>query len=255
MSQVITIASQKGGVGKTTTAVNLGASLGVYERRTLVVGLDPQCGLWLSFGRKREDLRGGVYDVVLDGMSPRKMIHGTEIEYLSFAPSNIWSNEEETAYLGRINENILMVRGIIDEIKDSYDYVLIDCPPSLGAITVAGMAAADYLIVPVQSEFYALKTIGRLIKAARVVGKKFNPDLKLLGFLLTMVDMRTAASREVAEDLRADLKKKVFDVYIPRNIRLSEVPKMGKPAILFDISSAGVKSYLELAEEVIQKVE
>jgi chromosome partitioning protein len=133
--------------------------------------------------------------------------------------------------------------------------VLIDCPPSFGTLTLNALTAADQLIIPVQSEFYALKTIGRLIKAARVVGKKFNPNLKLLGFLLTMVDMRTAASREVAEDLRTDLKGKVFDVYIPRNVRLSEVPKLGKPAILFDISSAGVRSYLELAEEVIQKVE
>lgn len=253
MSKVITIASQKGGVGKTTTAVNLGASMGVFERDTLVVGLDPQCGLWLSFGRKKEDLRGGMYDTILNGVNPGRIIHGTEIEYLNFVPSNIWTNEEETSYLNKVTKDIFVVKRILDAIKDDYEYVLIDCPPSLGALTVAGMTAADYLIVPVQSEFYAMKTVGRLVKAARVVGKKFNPNLKLLGFLLTMVDARTTTSQEVVKDLRRDLKGKVFRTEIPRNVKLTDVPRMGKPVVLFDISCSGSKSHLDLAREVFER--
>ncbi|MBN1572399.1 MAG: ParA family protein [Deltaproteobacteria bacterium] len=253
MSKVITIASQKGGVGKTTTAVNLGASLGVFERKTLVVGIDPQCGLWLSFGRNKENLRGGVYDAVVNSTEPAKIIHGTEIEFLNFIPANIWSNEEETRYLTTITQDILSIKRIIDKIKDDYEYVLVDCPPSLGAVTVAGMAAADYLLVPVQSEYFALKTIGRLIRAARVVGRKYNPNLKLLGFLLTMVDSRTAASVEVVKSLQDDLKGKVFNTKIPRNVRLSEVPKLGKPVVLFDVVCPGAKAHLDLTREVIEK--
>ena len=253
MSKVITISSQKGGVGKTTTAVNLGASLGVFERKTLVIGIDPQCGLWLSFGRSKENLRGGIYDAVVNSIKPITVVHGTEIEYLNFIPSNIWSNEEETKYLTTITRDIMLIKKIIDEIKDDYEYVLVDCPPSLGAVTFAGMVASDFLLVPVQSEYFALKTIGRLVRAARIVGKKYNSNMKLLGFLLTMVDARTAASVEVVDTLRKDLKGKVFDTIIPRNVRLSEVPKRGKPVVLFDVVCPGAKAYLDLTREIILK--
>jgi chromosome partitioning protein len=255
MSKVITIASQKGGVGKTTTAVNLGASMGVFERNTLVIGIDPQCGLWLSFGRKKENLRGGVYDCVVNSLEPSKAIHGTEIEYLNFLPSNIWSNEEETRYLTTITKDIFVIKRIIDRIKDDYEYIFVDCPPSLGAVTVAGMVAADYLLVPVQSEYFALKTIGRLVRAARVVGGKYNSNLKLLGFLLTMVDARTAASVEVVKSLENDLKGKVFATKIPRNVRLSEVPKRGRPVVLFDVVCPGARAYLDLTREIIDKTD
>jgi chromosome partitioning protein len=254
MGIVITIASQKGGVGKTTTAVNLGASLGVYERNTLVVGIDPQCGLWISFGRDREHLRGGMYNAVIDKVEPRRLIHGTEIEYLSFIPSNIWTNDEETLYLSTINDDLLVIKRILDVLKTEYEFIIVDCPPSLGAVTMAGIAAADYLLVPVQSEYFALKTIGRLMRMARVVGGRYNPDLKLLGFLLTMVDGRTTTSKEVAYDLRRDLKTKVFETIVPRNSRLAEVPKRGNPAVLFDVSSVGARAYLNLAKEILEKV-
>jgi chromosome partitioning protein len=172
-----------------------------------------------------------MYNAVIDKVEPKRLIHGTEIEYLSFIPSNIWTNDEETLYLSTINDDLLVIKRILDVLKTEYEFIIVDCPPSLGAVTMAGIAAADYLLVPVQSEYFALKTIGRLMRMARVVGGRYNPDLKLLGFLLTMVDGRTTTSKEVAYDLRRDLKTKVFETMTHGFLRWGGIVEQAHEAI------------------------
>ena len=250
MGEVIAIASQKGGVGKTTTAVNLSAAFALMNYKTLLVDVDPQGGVSASFGLSRYDMNGGVLDIFTEDMPIEKTIHKTEVENLSIIPCNVWSDEEEKRRLiGSAVESKLKVA--IRPIRDEYDFILIDCPPALGNLTYNALMTADSLIAPIQCEYYALKALGRFLKMTRAVKEEDNPALKYGGFLLTMVDMRNNLTKRVVDKVKYTLKGMVFDTYIPRNVRLAEVPYYGRPVMLFDRSCKGAQSYLSLAEEVL----
>ncbi len=250
MGEIIAVASQKGGVGKTTTVVNLGAALAKLGKRTLIVDVDPQGSVATSFGMGRYDIRAGTLEVFTKDLPIREAIHKTEIENLDVVPSNVWSDDaDKRAMMGAAAESKL--RDALNEVRSDYDFILIDCPPSLGNLTYNALIAADSLIVPVQCEYYALKALGRFLKVVRSVKATHNPNLRYRGFLLTMVDLRNNLTRRVIEKIRYTLKDLVFDTMIPRNVRLAEVPFYGKPAILFDRSAKGVAAYMRLAKEIL----
>jgi chromosome partitioning protein len=250
MGEVIAVASQKGGVGKTTTVVNLGASLAELGKRVLLVDVDPQGSVATSFGMSRYDVRAGILEVFTRDLPIREAIHRTEIEGLDIVPSNVWSDEEEKRNLmGAAAESKL--RQALQPVRDEYDFILIDCPPNLGNLTFNALIAADSVLVPVQCEYYALKALGRFIKVIRSVKAQHNPSLRYRGFLLTMVDLRSNLARRVMEKVRYTLQDLVLDTIIPRNVRLAEVPYYGKPAVLFDRSAKGVAAYARLAKELL----
>jgi len=250
MGEVIAVASQKGGVGKTTTVVNLGASLAELGKRVLLVDVDPQGSVATSFGMSRYDVRAGILEVFTQDLPIREAIHRTEIEGLDIVPSNVWSDEEEKRNLmGAAAESKL--RQALQPVRDEYDFILIDCPPNLGNLTFNALIAADSVLVPVQCEYYALKALGRFIKVIRSVKAQHNPSLRYRGFLLTMVDLRSNLARRVMEKVRYTLQDLVLDTIIPRNVRLAEVPYYGKPAVLFDRSAKGVAAYARLAKELL----
>ncbi|KAA3616548.1 MAG: ParA family protein [Calditrichaeota bacterium] len=254
MGEIIAIASQKGGVGKTTTAVNFGASLAQLGYKTLLVDMDPQGSIATSFGYGRYDIRAGILEVFTKNIPIKECIHPTEMELFHFVPSNVWSDEvDRKSLIGATNNSIL--RNSLNEISDLYDYIIIDCPPSLGNLTYNALIAAHSMIVPIQCEYYALKALGRFLKMTRNLKIEHNPELQYRGFLLTMVDKRNNLSKRVINKVRYTLQGLVFETMIPRNIRLAEVPFYGKPAYLIDRTSKGAQSYLNLAKEVVaQKV-
>jgi len=250
MGEVIAVASQKGGVGKTTTVVNLGASLAALGRRVLIVDVDPQGSVATSFGMSRYDVRAGILEVFTQDLPIQEAIHKTEIEGLDIVPSNVWSDEEEKRNLmGAAAESKL--RQALEPVRDAYDFILIDCPPNLGNLTFNALIAADSVLVPVQCEYYALKALGRFIKVIRAIKAQHNPGLRYRGFLLTMVDMRNNLTRRVIEKIRYTLQDLVLDTMIPRNVRLAEVPYYGKPTLLFDPSAKGAAAYMRLAKELL----
>lgn len=250
MGEVIAICSQKGGVGKTTTAVNLGASLAFTGRNVLLIDMDPQGSVAASFGFGRYDIVAGIIDIFAEEVSIHKAIHSTGQENFHFIPTNIWSDESEKRKLVGIASKV-QLKKVLAPIRDSYDYIIIDCPPSLGNLTFNSLIAADSIIVPIQCEYYALKALGRFLKLTRIVKNEHNPALKYNGFLLTMVDTRNRLSKIVIEKVRSTLQGLVFDTMIPRNIKLAEVPYHGRPAICFDKSCKGAQSYLNLAMEIL----
>ncbi len=251
MGEVIAIASQKGGVGKTTTAVNLSASLAHLGNRVLLIDLDPQGSVAASFGYTRYDINAGIFDLFLGDASLEDTIHPTRLfDNFKFVPTNIWSDEQERRNLGGVTSKTRL-KSELAAVKDDYDFILIDCPPSLGSLTFNGLLAADSLIVPIQCEYYALKALGRFLKLTRIIKNEDNPNLRYRGFLLTMVDSRNKLTRIVMEKVRYTLQGLVFSTIIPRNIRLAEVPYYGQPVIGFDKHCNGAKSYLELAREVV----
>lgn len=250
MGEVIAVASQKGGVGKTTTVVNLGASFAQLGKRVLIVDVDPQGSVATSFGMGRYDIRAGILEVFTQDLPIREAIHKTEIEGLDIVPSNVWSDEEEKRHLmGAAAESKL--RDALVPVRNEYDFILIDCPPNLGNLTFNALIAADSVLVPVQCEYYALKALGRFIKVIRAVKAQHNPGLRYRGFLLTMVDMRNNLTRRVIEKVRYTLQDLVLETMIPRNIRLAEVPYYGKPVFLFDRSAKGAAAYMRLAKELL----
>jgi len=250
MGEVISIISQKGGVGKTTTAVNLCASLATLEKNVLLVDLDPQGHVAASFGYSRYDINGGIYDVFNNSLTIDKTIHSSPLQRFDFIPSNYNSEEEgKSVFISSLKETKL--RTILEGIKSKYDFIFIDCPPSLGNANCHALIASDSIIVPVQCEYYALKALGKLLKLTRAIKKHYNPNLQYRGFLLTMVDVRNNLSKRVMDKVRYTLKGLVFETMIPRNIRLAEVPYYGKPVVMYDKTCKGATSYLDLAQELL----
>jgi chromosome partitioning protein len=253
MARIIAIANQKGGVGKTTTAINLGASLAVAEKRTLVIDIDPQGNATSGLGvEKTEDL-ATIYDVLVEGQPLRDCIlEGTHFPALDVVPSKRDLVGAEIELVDRENRESILKRAL-DEIRDDYDIVLVDCPPSLGLLTLNTLTAADSVLIPIQCEFYALEGLSQLLNTVRLVQRHLNPSLEIEGVLLTMYDRRLNLSKQVATEAREYFGGKVFDTTIPRNVRLAEAPSFGQPIVTYDVLSAGAQSYLDLARELLER--
>ena len=252
MSRIIAIANQKGGVGKTTTAINLCASLAALEKRTLLVDLDPQSNATSGLGLDRKNIGMSVYDVLLDSVDIRLVVQPTEVPFLSLAPSSIDLVGAEVLLSGAENREARLREALLG-IREEYDFLIVDCPPSLGLLTLNGLVAADEILIPIQCEYYALEGLGQLLKTIELVRSKLNPALKIGGIILTMFDSRLSLAKQVVEDIRQHFPDKVFETVIPRNVRLAEAPSFGKPVLLYDITSSGAQSYLKLAEEFLKR--
>ena len=251
MSHVIAIANQKGGVGKTTTAINLGASLAVAEKRTLIIDIDPQGNATSGLGVENREALTTIYDVVI-GETPveESVLSEVHFPFLDVIPStrDLVGAEIE---LVQAPDRERVLRRALEPIREQYDYVLVDCPPSLGLLTLNTLTAADSVLIPIQCEFYALEGLSQLLGTVRLVQRGLNPRLDIEGVLLTMFDRRLNLSRQVAAEAREYFGAKVYRTAIPRNVRLAEAPSFGRPIVLYDILSKGAQSYLQLAQEVI----
>ncbi len=255
MSRVIAIANQKGGVGKTTTAINLGACLAVAEKKTLIIDIDPQGNSTSGLGVVRGEVERSIYDVLVD-RTPVRAATQPEIHFpfLDLVPSTRDLVGAEVELVNQ-HERELVLRRALEEVREQYDFVLVDCPPSLGLLTLNTMAAADAVLIPIQCEFYALEGLSQLLNTIRLVQRNLNPRLEIDGVLLTMFDQRLNLSRQVAEEAKEYFGDRVYGTVIPRNVRLAEAPSFGKPIVLYDILSAGAQAYLNLAREMISRSE
>jgi chromosome partitioning protein len=254
MGMIIAIANQKGGVGKTTTAINLAASLAALEKKVLIVDGDPQANATSGIGIDTRQIRSTIYDCLIDGKEPHDAVHQCGIENLSIMPSNIDLVGAEIEMLDR-PEREKILKGILKTVEDDFDYLFVDCSPSLGLLTVNALTAAHSVIIPVQCEYFALEGLGKLLNTIRIIQNNLNMDLEIEGFLLTMYDSRLRLSNQVAEEVNKHFQEMVFKTIIQRNIKLSEAPSFGQPAILYDADSRGSVNYLNLAKELIEKHE
>jgi chromosome partitioning protein len=252
MGRIIAIANQKGGVGKTTTAINLAASLAALEKKVLIVDADPQANATSGIGIDNRQVRCTVYDCLIDGKEPLEGMIGCGIDNLTILPSNIDLVGAEIEMLDR-PEREKTLKNILVKVADSFDYVIIDCSPSLGLLTVNALTAANSVIIPVQCEYFALEGLGKLLNTIKIIQNNLNPDLEIEGFLLTMYDSRLRLSNQVAEEVNKHFQQMVFRTIIQRNVKLSEAPSFGQPAILYDADSRGTVNYLNLAKELIEK--
>jgi len=249
--KIICMANQKGGVGKTTTAINLSASLAAAEKRTLLVDCDSQGNATSGMGIGGEAIREkNLYHSLIGRVPLREVIVGTQIPHLDLVPSNQDLIGIEVEFIS-LEDREKRLRNLLRSLETAYDYIIIDCPPSLGFLTVNALVASDFLVVPLQCEFFALEGLGNLLNTMRLVKARLNPSLALGGILLTMYDSRNLLSRRVSEDVRSNFGERVFQTVIPRNVRLSESPSHGLPIILYDIKSRGAVSYMELAREIL----
>ena len=252
MAKVIALANQKGGVGKTTTAINLAASMAVLEQKILLIDADPQANATSGIGFDIRAIKTSIYECVIDNVDPNGIILNTEVENLDLLPSHIdlvGAEIEMTNLPGR--EQIL--KKVIARIEDKYDFILIDCSPSLGLITLNSLTSADSVLIPVQCEYFALEGLGKLLNTIKIVQSRLNPALEIEGFLLTMYDARLRLSNQVVDEVKKHFQQMVFETIIPRNIRLSEAPSFGKPVLLYDINSTGSVNYLNLGREILQR--
>ena len=253
MARIVALANQKGGVGKTTTAINLGASLAACERKILLVDLDPQANATSGIGLSKNEAES-MYPVLLDGMRLRSVIRETELPALHVAPSSVDLVGAEVE-LGNVEGREFRLRRALEPVVAEYDYILIDSPPSLGLLTVNGLTAANSVFVPMQCEYFAMEGISQLLNTVERVRESLNPSLEIEGIALTMYDDRMNLARQVAKEVRDHFGDKVYKTVIPRNVRLGEAPSFGKPIILYDIRSRGSEAYVSLAKEFIRRAE
>ncbi len=250
MGKTIAIANQKGGVGKTTTSINLSASLAAKGKKVLVIDTDPQGNTTRGFGVEKNDLDNTVYELMLSECSIKECILNDVIDGVSIIPSNVNLAAAEIELIGVDRKEYILKREV-EWIKDGFDYIIIDCPPSLSMLTINAMTTADTVLVPIQCEYYALEGLSQLIHTINLVKERLNPDLDIEGVVFTMYDSRTNLSMQVVENVKSNLSQKVFQTLIPRNIRLAEAPSYGMPINAYDPKSAGAEAYMQLAEEVI----
>ena len=250
MGKIIAIANQKGGVGKTTTSINLSASLAAKGKKVLIIDTDPQGNATSGFGIDKNDLDNTVYELILGECSIRDCIVSEVIKNVSVVPSNVNLAAAEIELIG-VDKKEYILKNEVDYIKDDYDYIVIDCPPSLNMLTINAMTTADSVLVPIQCEYYALEGLSQLIHTINLVKARLNPDLDMEGVVFTMYDSRTNLSMQVVENVKQNLNQRVYNTLIPRNIRLAEAPSYGMPINMYDPKSAGAEAYMQLADEVI----
>lgn len=250
MSKIIAIANQKGGVGKTTTAVNLTSCIAVAENSVLLIDIDPQANSTSGLGVDHKKVENGIYEVLIENFNIQKAVTETGLDYLDLVPSAARLAGAEVEMVNTMSREQIL-KSALPQLEKKYDYIFIDCPPSLGLLTINALTAAKSVLIPIQCEYYALEGLGQLLNTIRLVQKNLNRKLEIEGVLLTMFDHRLNLSRQVAEDVKRFFEDKVFNTVIDRNVRLSEAPSYGKPIILYDAISRGCENYMDLAEEIL----
>ncbi|VAW18929.1 Chromosome (plasmid) partitioning protein ParA [hydrothermal vent metagenome] len=252
MGKIIALANQKGGVGKTTTTINLAASLAVLEQKVLIVDADPQANATSGIGFDVKKVQSSIYECIIDEVDPKKIILKSDIDNLDLIPSHIDLVGAEIEMLNLPNREKVLKHSL-EKLKGDYDFILIDCSPSLGLITVNALTASDSVIIPVQCEYFALEGLGKLLNTIKIIQNRLNPALEIEGFLLTMFDPRLNLSNQVYEEVKRHFQEMVFETVIRRNVKLSEAPGYGKPVILYDASSKGAINHMNLAREILQR--
>ena len=252
MGRIIAIANQKGGVGKTTTSINLSSCLAEKGKKVLAIDLDPQGNMTSGLGVEKESVENTVYELILGECTIKESISKTVVDNLTIIPSNVNLAGAEIELLG-INDKEYILRTAVDYIRDDYDFIIIDCPPSLNMLTVNAMTTADTVLVPIQCEYYALEGLSQLIHTINLVQERLNPKLQIEGVVFTMYDVRTNLSNQVVDTVKENLNTKIYNTMIPRNIRLAEAPSYGRPINMYDSKSAGAESYRNLAKEIIDR--
>ncbi|TND08969.1 MAG: chromosome partitioning protein [Bacteroidetes bacterium] len=252
MGKIIAIANQKGGVGKTTTAINLAASLAVLEYRTLLIDADPQANSTSGVGHDPKNVKTSIYECIIEGKDPKDVILTTSTPNLDLLPAHIDLVGAEIEMINLPNREKMM-KHVLEKIRNEYDFIIIDCSPSLGLVTVNSLSAADSVIIPVQCEYFALEGLGKLLNTIKIVQSRLNPELAIEGILLTMYDIRLRLSNQVVEEVKTHFQSMVFDTIIQRNTKLGEAPSFGETIIMHDATSKGAINYLNLAREILQK--